>query len=65
MGPGEASRQQLNPPPPPPQRGHTTGNQEALRQVGKPQRREQEPGRFQSERPGLAFTPLICKLRAK
>lgn len=59
------SEQSPPPPPPSPQRGHTTGNQEALRQVGKPQRREQEPGRFQSERPGLESTPLICKLNAK
>lgn len=62
VGPGEASGQHLNPLFP--SRGHTTGNQEALRQVGKPQRREQEPGRFQSTWPGLAFTQLIRKANA-
>lgn len=44
--------------------GHTTGNREALRQVGKPQRREQEPGRFQSSGLGLEFTQLLCKPNA-
>lgn len=32
--------------------------------MGKPQRREQEPGRFQSTWPGLAFTQLIRKSNA-
>lgn len=41
--------------------GHTRGSQEALEQVGKPQPREQEPGRFQS---GLEFTQLTCKSHA-
>lgn len=62
VGPGEASGQHLNPPFP--SCGHTTGNQEDPRQVGKPQRREQEPGRFQSTWPGLEFTQLICKSNA-
>lgn len=32
--------------------------------MGKPQRREQEPGRFQSTWPSLAFTQLIRKSNA-
>lgn len=32
--------------------------------MGKPQRREQEPGRFQSTWPVLEFTQLICKSNA-
>lgn len=63
--PREASGQHLNPPLTPlPQLWPHSWQPGGSQAGGKPQRREQEPGRFQSTWPDLEFTQLICKSNA-
>lgn len=66
VGPEEASGHHLNPTlhPCSPAVATQLATGRLSGRWGKPQRREQEPGRFQSTWPGLEFTQSICKSNA-